>query len=57
MGTNLASIVTESAARDADAPAVRLGDRTLTYGELATAPPAWRRCCASTAWGPATGSA
>ena len=35
MGTNLASIVTESAARDADAPAVRLGERTLTYGELA----------------------
>ena len=35
MGMNLASIVTESAARDADAPAIRLGDRTLTYGELA----------------------
>src|ERR1700744_3950451 len=35
MGTNLASIVTESAARDAAAPAVRLGERTLTYGELA----------------------
>lgn len=35
MGTNLASIVSESAARDAAAPAVRLGDRTLTYGELA----------------------
>jgi long-chain acyl-CoA synthetase len=34
MGTNLASIVTASAARDAAAPAVRLGGRTLTYGEL-----------------------
>ena len=34
MGTNLATIVTASAARDADAPAVRLGDRTLTYGDL-----------------------
>ncbi|MBS1843708.1 MAG: long-chain fatty acid--CoA ligase [Actinobacteria bacterium] len=34
MGTNLASIVSASAARDADAPAVRLGDRTMTYGEL-----------------------
>jgi long-chain acyl-CoA synthetase len=34
MGTNLASIVTESAARDAAAPAVRLGERTLTYGDL-----------------------
>ncbi|HTT95687.1 MAG TPA: long-chain fatty acid--CoA ligase [Solirubrobacterales bacterium] len=34
MGTNLASIVTESAARDAAAPAIRLGDRTLSYGEL-----------------------
>jgi long-chain acyl-CoA synthetase len=34
MGTNLASIVSDSAARDADAPAIRLGDRTLTYGEL-----------------------
>jgi long-chain acyl-CoA synthetase len=34
MGTNLASIVSASAARDAAAPAVRLGDRTMTYGEL-----------------------
>ncbi|MBS1888849.1 MAG: long-chain fatty acid--CoA ligase [Actinobacteria bacterium] len=34
MGTNLASIVTAGAARDAAAPAVRLGGRTLTYGEL-----------------------
>jgi long-chain acyl-CoA synthetase len=34
MGTNLASIVTASSARDAAAPAVRLGDRTLTYGDL-----------------------
>jgi len=34
MGTNLASIVGASAARDAAAPAVRLGGRTLTYGEL-----------------------
>jgi long-chain acyl-CoA synthetase len=34
MGTNLASIVTGSAARDAAAPAVRLGGRTLTYGDL-----------------------
>ncbi len=34
MGTNLASIVTASAARDAAAPAVRLGGQTLTYGEL-----------------------
>ncbi len=34
MGTNLASIVTASAARDAAAPAVRLGDRALTYGDL-----------------------
>jgi long-chain acyl-CoA synthetase len=34
MGTNLASILTTTAARCADAPAVRLGERTLTYGEL-----------------------
>src|SRR6202012_6099793 len=34
MGTNLASIVTESAARDAGAAGIRLGERTLTYGEL-----------------------
>ena len=34
MGTNLASIVTASAERDADAAAVRLGERALTYGEL-----------------------
>src|SRR3954470_25054538 len=34
MGTNLASIVSASAARDAAAPAVRLGERTMTYGEL-----------------------
>jgi long-chain acyl-CoA synthetase len=34
MGTNLASIVTESAARDAGADAVRLGDSALTYAEL-----------------------
>jgi long-chain acyl-CoA synthetase len=34
MGTNLASIVTASAARDAAVPAVRLGGRTLTYGAL-----------------------
>src|ERR1700753_3204894 len=34
MGPNLASIVAASAARDAAAPAVRLGDRTLTYGDL-----------------------
>jgi long-chain acyl-CoA synthetase len=34
MGTNLASIVTASAARDGAAPAVRLGGTTLTYGDL-----------------------
>jgi long-chain acyl-CoA synthetase len=34
MGTNLASILTESAARDAAAPAVRLGERTLSFGDL-----------------------
>jgi long-chain acyl-CoA synthetase len=34
MGTNLASIVTESAARDASADALRLGDAAVTYGEL-----------------------
>jgi long-chain acyl-CoA synthetase len=34
MGTNLASILTTSAARDAAAPAVRLGGATLTYGDL-----------------------
>jgi long-chain acyl-CoA synthetase len=34
MGQNLASIVTESAARDAAAPAIRLGGETLTYGDL-----------------------
>jgi long-chain acyl-CoA synthetase len=34
MGTNLASIVTESAARDAAAAAVVLGPTSLTYGEL-----------------------
>jgi long-chain acyl-CoA synthetase len=34
MGTNLASMVATAAARDAAAPAVRLGERTLTYGDL-----------------------
>jgi len=34
MGLNLASIVTESAAADPAATAVRLGDLELTYGEL-----------------------
>ncbi|HEY5816005.1 MAG TPA: long-chain fatty acid--CoA ligase [Solirubrobacterales bacterium] len=34
MGTNLASIVTESAARTPDAPAVRLGEAELSYAEL-----------------------
>jgi long-chain acyl-CoA synthetase len=34
MGTNLASIVSESAARDAAAAAVVLGPTSLTYGEL-----------------------
>ncbi|MEZ5077029.1 MAG: long-chain fatty acid--CoA ligase [Solirubrobacterales bacterium] len=34
MGLNLASIVTEGAARDPDAVAVRLGPVGLTYGEL-----------------------
>jgi long-chain acyl-CoA synthetase len=34
MGTNLASIVTESAGRDAAAAAVVLGPTSLTYGEL-----------------------
>jgi long-chain acyl-CoA synthetase len=34
MGTNLATIVTESAARDAAAPAIRLGEQTLSYGDL-----------------------
>jgi long-chain acyl-CoA synthetase len=34
MGTNLASIVVEGAARDGAAPAVRLGGTTLTYDEL-----------------------
>jgi len=34
MGTNLAQIVSDSAARDAGAAAVRLGGRTLTYGDL-----------------------
>ena len=33
MGLNLASIVTESAARVPDAPAIRLGDDELTYAE------------------------
>jgi len=34
MGLNLASILTESAARVPDSPAVRLGDTQLTYAEL-----------------------
>src|ERR1700743_3191479 len=34
MGTNLAEIVSASATRDAEAAAVRLGERTLTYGDL-----------------------
>src|ERR1700754_2197190 len=34
MGTNLAQIVTDSAARDAEAAALRLGERTVTDGEL-----------------------
>jgi long-chain acyl-CoA synthetase len=34
MGLNLASIVTESAERAADSPAVRLGEAALTYAEL-----------------------
>jgi long-chain acyl-CoA synthetase len=35
MGLNLASIVTESAARAPESPAVRLGDTVLTYADLA----------------------
>jgi long-chain acyl-CoA synthetase len=34
MGLNLASIVTESAAREPQRPAVRLGDTELTYADL-----------------------
>src|SRR3954447_7278747 len=34
MGLNLASLLTESASRTPDRPAVRLGDTELTYGEL-----------------------
>ena len=34
MGLNLASIVTKSAKRSADAPAIRLGDVALSYAEL-----------------------
>ena len=34
MGLNLASLLTASAARRPDAPAVRLGERTLRYAEL-----------------------
>lgn len=34
MGLNLASILTESAARAPEAPAIRLGDVELTYAEL-----------------------
>ncbi len=34
MGTNLASTLTESAARSPDAPAIRLGAVELSYGEL-----------------------
>jgi long-chain acyl-CoA synthetase len=34
VGTNLASIVSDSAGRDPDAVAVRLGDAEMTYGEL-----------------------
>ncbi len=34
MGMNLASMVVESAERSPDAPAVRLGDAELAYGEL-----------------------
>jgi long-chain acyl-CoA synthetase len=34
MGTNLASLLTESAARSPDAPAVRLGEAGLSYAEL-----------------------
>ena len=34
MGLNLASLLTESAERTPDAPAIRLGDLELTYGEL-----------------------
>jgi long-chain acyl-CoA synthetase len=34
MGLNLASILTESAARFPDAPAIRLGEDELTYGAL-----------------------
>jgi len=34
MGLNLASLLTESAERTPDAPAIRLGERELTYGEL-----------------------
>jgi long-chain acyl-CoA synthetase len=34
MGLNLASLLTESAERTPDAPAIRLGDLELSYGEL-----------------------
>ena len=34
MGLNLASLLTESAAKTPDLPAIRLGDAELSYGEL-----------------------
>ena len=34
MGLNLASLLTESAERSPDAPAIRLGEVELSYGEL-----------------------
>ncbi|HEY2333560.1 MAG TPA: long-chain fatty acid--CoA ligase [Solirubrobacterales bacterium] len=35
MGLNLASLLTESAGRSPDSPAIRLGEAELSYGELA----------------------
>ena len=56
MGLNLASIVTESAARTPAAVAVRLGDAELTYAELDDRSARLARCCARRGCSRATGS-
>ena len=57
MGLNLASMLTESAARTPESPAIRLGEAELTYGELDERSARLATLLREKGLGPATGSA
>ena len=54
---NLASILTDSAERGPDRPAIRLGEAELTYGQLDDASARLATLLGEKGIGPATGSA